>query len=90
METERRLIKAADGRDIEFVATGPQDGLPLMVHEGTPIGLVVNTRLAHAAADRGLRFVQAARPGYEGSTPQPSRRVRDVARDTVTVLDHGA
>jgi pimeloyl-ACP methyl ester carboxylesterase len=87
MQTERRLIKAADGRDIEFVLTGPEDGLPLVVHEGTPIGLQVNTGLADAAAERGLRFVQAARPGYEGSTPRPGRRVRDVAPDTAAVLD---
>jgi pimeloyl-ACP methyl ester carboxylesterase len=87
MQTERRLIKAADGRDIEFVLTGPEDGLPLVVHEGTPIGLQVNAGLADAAAERGLRFVQAARPGYEGSTPRPGRRVRDVAPDTAAVLD---
>jgi hypothetical protein len=48
METERRLVQTADGRDIEFVATGPRDGLALMVHEGTPIGLVVNPGLADA------------------------------------------
>ncbi len=32
-------------------------------------------------------MIQAARPGYEGSTPQPGRRVRDVVPDTVAVLD---
>jgi hypothetical protein len=53
MQTERRLVPAADGPDIEFVVTGPEDGLPLVVHEGTPIGLAVNTRLAGAAAERG-------------------------------------
>jgi len=82
MQAERRLVRAADGRDIEFVVTGPDGGLPLVVHEGTPIGLEVNTRLADAAAERGLRFVQAARPGYEGSTPRPGRRVRDVPVST--------
>src|SRR5450756_696474 len=87
MQTERRLVRAADGRDIEFVVTGPAGGLPLVVHEGTPIGLAVNTKLVGAAAERGLRFVQAARPGYEGSTPRPGRRVRDIAQDTVSVLD---
>jgi pimeloyl-ACP methyl ester carboxylesterase len=87
MQTERRLIKAADGRDIEFLATGRAGALPLVVHEGTPIGLVINTRLAEAAAGHGLRVVQAARPGYEDSTPRPGRRVSDVAQDTVAVLD---
>jgi pimeloyl-ACP methyl ester carboxylesterase len=40
-----------------------------------------------AAAIRGLRVVLAARPGYEGSTPRPGRRVVDVAQDTAAVLD---
>jgi pimeloyl-ACP methyl ester carboxylesterase len=86
MQTERRLVAMADGRDIEFLVTGPEDGLPLVVHEGTPIGLVISTGLADVAAERGLRVVQAARPGYEGSTPRPGRRVSDVAKDTVAVL----
>jgi len=58
-----------------------------VVHGGTPSGLVVDTNLAAAAADRGLRFVLTARPGYEGSTPRPGRRVRDVAADVAGVLD---
>ena len=40
-----------------------------------------------AATIRGLRVVLAARPGYEGSTPRPGRRVVDVAQDTAAVLD---
>lgn len=86
MQTERRVVQMPDGRDLEFLASSG-DGLPLVIHEGTPIGLVLNTRLADAAAERGLRVVQAARPGYEGSTPQPGRRVRDVAQDTAALLD---
>jgi pimeloyl-ACP methyl ester carboxylesterase len=85
--TERRLIQTEDGRDIEFLTAGPGNGRPLVVHEGTPVGLVVNSRLAAAAAERGLRIVQVARPGYEGSTPQPGRRVADIAKDVVAVLD---
>ena len=87
METERRLLRLADGRDIEFLTAGQADGLPLVVHEGTPIGLVLNTRLANAAAERGLRIVQAARPGYEGSTARPGRTVADVVPDVIAVLD---
>jgi pimeloyl-ACP methyl ester carboxylesterase len=40
-----------------------------------------------AARIRGLRVILAARPGYEGSTPRPGRRVVDVAGDTAAVLD---
>jgi pimeloyl-ACP methyl ester carboxylesterase len=87
VQTDRKLIPMPDGRDIEVLTTGPQDGFPLVVHGGTPSGLVVDTNLATAAEERGLRYVHAARPGYEGSTPRPGRRVADVAADMAAVLD---
>jgi pimeloyl-ACP methyl ester carboxylesterase len=87
MVTERRLLRLADGRDIEFLTAGPEDGRPLVVHEGTPVGLVVNSRLGAAAAERGLRIVQVARPGYVQSTARPGRRVADIAADVAAVLD---
>jgi pimeloyl-ACP methyl ester carboxylesterase len=87
MQTQRRIFTTADGRDIEYLTAGPEDGLPLVVHEGTPMGLVLNSRLASAAAERGLWVVQAARPGYEESTPRPGRVVADVAADTAALLD---
>jgi pimeloyl-ACP methyl ester carboxylesterase len=87
MLTRRLLIPLPDGREIDVLTTGPEDGFPLVVHGGTPGGLVVDSRIAAAATDRGLRFVLTARPGYEGSTPRPGRRVRDVAADVAGVLD---
>ena len=87
MLTQRRLIPLPDGREIDVLTTGPEDGFPLVVHEGTPSGLVLNSKLAGAAAERGLRPVLMARPGYERSTPRPGRRVRDVAADVAGVLD---
>ena len=87
MDTERRSLTRPDGRVIEFLVAGPADGLPLVLHEGTPCGLVLYPPTVRAAAIRGLRVVLAARPGYEGSTPRPGRRVVDVAQDTAAVLD---
>jgi pimeloyl-ACP methyl ester carboxylesterase len=87
METQRAVFTTADGRDIEYLTTGSDDGLPLVVHEGTPMGLVLNRRLANAAVERGLRVVQAARPGYEDSTPRPGRTVANAAGDTAALLD---
>ena len=87
METERRLVRLADGRDIDVLTAGPDGGLALVVHQGTPGGLVLNSKLGRAAAERGLRVVMAARPGYEDSTPRPGRIVADVAADTAAVLD---
>jgi pimeloyl-ACP methyl ester carboxylesterase len=39
-----------------------------------------------AAHERGLRLVTTSRPGYGDSSPQPGRRVVDVAADTAAVL----
>jgi len=87
METERRRVTLPGGRDIDFLVAGPADGLPLVLHEGTPVGLVLYPQTVQAARIRGLRVILAARPGYEGSTPRPGRRVVDVAADTAAVLD---
>jgi pimeloyl-ACP methyl ester carboxylesterase len=87
VDTERRSLTRPDGRVIEFLVAGPADGLPLVLHEGTPCGLALYPPTVRAATIRGLRVVLAARPGYEGSTPRPGRRVVDVAEDTAAVLD---
>jgi pimeloyl-ACP methyl ester carboxylesterase len=87
MDTERRRVTRPDGRHIDFLVAGPADGLPLVLHEGTPVGLVLYPPTVQAARIRGLRVILAARPGYEGSTPRPGRRVVDVAEDTAAVLD---
>jgi pimeloyl-ACP methyl ester carboxylesterase len=87
MDTERRRITVPDGRTIDVLLAGPSDGLPLVLNEGTPVGLVLYPPTVQAASIRGLRVIMAARPGYEGSTPRPGRRVVDVAADTAAVLD---
>jgi pimeloyl-ACP methyl ester carboxylesterase len=87
MAIERQNVRLADGRDMEILVTGPRDGLTLVVHEGTPSGLVLSAKVGDAAAERGLRVVQAARPGYEDSTPRPGRTVADVIPDLTEVLD---
>jgi pimeloyl-ACP methyl ester carboxylesterase len=87
LDTERRIVTVPDGRKIDVLITGPADGLPLVLHEGTPVGLVLYPPTVRAAQARGLRVILAARPGYEGSTPRPGRRVVDVAADTAAVLD---
>jgi pimeloyl-ACP methyl ester carboxylesterase len=87
METERRRMAMPDGRSIEVLIAGPPDGLPLVLHEGTPVGLVLYPPTVQAAGARGLRTILTARPGYEASTPRPGRRVVDVAADIAAVLD---
>ena len=81
------IVQATDGRQLEALVSGPADGLTVVLHNGTPAGLMAAPAIVAAAAERGLRLVLYARPGYEGSTPDPGRRVRSAAADLAAVLD---
>ena len=84
---QRRTVGVPGGRSVEVALAGPDEGLPLVLHNGTPGGPVAWPPMAEAARVRGLRLVMPARPGYAGSTPRPGRRVGDVADDVAAVLD---
>lgn len=87
MTAEKVTVRAADGRQLEALASGPAGGLTVVLHNGTPAGLLAAPAVAAAAAERDLRLVLYARPGYEGSTPDPGRRVSGAAADLAAVLD---
>jgi pimeloyl-ACP methyl ester carboxylesterase len=87
MPDQRLTVGTAAGRQLEVLVTGPDDGVPLLFHTGTPGGLVPCRWVSEAAAAHGLRTVMYARPGYGRSTPQPGRRVADCAADVTTILD---
>ena len=87
MTAETFTVYLADGRQLEVLAAGPESGLPLVMHNGTPVGPVAHRPMTEAAAARGLRMVICARPGYGESTPRPGRRVADVTQDVAAVLD---
>jgi len=77
-----RLTVQASGGLLDVLVSGPEDGLALVFHTGTPSGLVESG----TAAARGLRTVLYARPGYGDSTPQPGRLVADAAADVDAIL----
>jgi pimeloyl-ACP methyl ester carboxylesterase len=81
------FVDVPDGRRIEVEVAGPEDGMPLVYHYGTPTAAVPYPPMIDEAAQRGLRTVIWSRPGYGDSTAQPGRSVADVAADTETVLD---
>lgn len=80
-------VDVAGGRSVQVLAAGPDDGLPLVFHTGTPAGLVHCPPVARAAAEAGLRCVMYSRPGYGGSDPQPGRPVSAAAADVAAILD---
>lgn len=75
------MINAPDGRKLAVSEGGDADGVPVLVHYGTP-----NSRLQYgpdveAATEHGVRMITYDRPGYGGSTAQPGRTVGDCAAD---------
>ncbi len=72
---------------LDVLTSGPEDGLPLVFHTGTPAGLAGLGPMAEAVSARGLHAVLYARPGYGNSTPQPGRMVADAAADVAAILD---
>jgi len=84
---ERRLtVQAPGGRVLDVLVSGPEDGLALVFHTGTPSGLVGLGPAAGEVSARGLRTVSYSRPGYGNSTPQPGRQVADAAADVEAIL----
>jgi pimeloyl-ACP methyl ester carboxylesterase len=82
-----RAIGVPGERTVNVLVGGLPDGLPLVLHHGTPGGLASWPAMDEAARRRGLCLITVARPGYAGSTPRPGRRVADVAGDVAAVLD---
>jgi pimeloyl-ACP methyl ester carboxylesterase len=80
-------LDLADGRSLEYVTTGPEDGMPLVLHHGTPSAALVFAPWRESAAKHGLRMVMYSRPGYAGSSPRPGRAVADAAGDVAALLD---
>ena len=82
-----RHVELPDGRVLETVSGGPDNGMPLLFQNGTPTAAVLFGPMVEIAAERGLRTVMYSRPGYAGSTPHPGRTVADAAKDIGAVLD---
>jgi pimeloyl-ACP methyl ester carboxylesterase len=79
-------IYTGDGRLLEALVSGPPDGTVLVLHTGTPVGLVP-LPAGLDPAPMGIRTVLYARPGYGLSTPQAGRTIADAAGDTAAILD---
>ena len=82
------IIELPDGRYLDVDVSGPDDGMPLVFHHGTPGSVRQFRTIQRAAHDRGLRLVTFSRPGYGDSTRQPGRRTVDAAADVAAVLSH--
>lgn len=87
MSTASRQLPLPDGRELEITVSGPEDGVPLLWHHGTPgCGYQSASKIAEVTG-RGLRLVSYARAGAGRSTRNPGRSVADVAADMAAILD---
>lgn len=86
------LVPTPDGRQLEVLVSGPDDGFPLVFLHGTPTGIVPDAAFTEAAVGKGLRLIGYSRPGYGDSTPRAdgatTATVADDAADVATILDH--
>jgi pimeloyl-ACP methyl ester carboxylesterase len=87
MEVSSFAVGLSGGRSLEVSASGPDQGMPLVLHHGTPSERSQYPPFAEAAAARGLRLVTYSRPGYGGSSRQPGRVIADCAADTLAVVE---
>jgi pimeloyl-ACP methyl ester carboxylesterase len=81
-------VPTSDGRTLEVWDAGSPSGTPLLFFYGTPSSGEPFGPHVEAAAERGLRLVSFARPGYNGSTRLRGRTVVDEVDDARAVLDH--
>lgn len=87
MRREERPFPVRDGRQVWAQLTGPQDGVPVFVHMGTPGSRHIWDGFIEEGAKRGLRHICCSRPGYEGSDRQPGRSFAHVADDIEDVAN---
>jgi pimeloyl-ACP methyl ester carboxylesterase len=87
MNTIDQAIRTPDGRQLQVTQAGQPDGVPILIHNGTPGSRLLYPPWIDDAASRGLRLISYDRPGYGGSTPRPGRTVADVAADVAAVAE---
>lgn len=88
MSTGTQSIDAGGARRLEVCEGGDPNGLPILIHHGTPGGAGVAEGWQEDALRRGLRLITFSRAGYGGSSRAPERSVGQVIQDSTAVLDH--
>lgn len=82
-----RLIDIGSGRSLEIVEGGDLQGLPVIVHNGTPMVAGIIPAHDRDAREKGLRLISYGRPGYGGSDRQKGRSVAAAASDVRLLAD---
>jgi pimeloyl-ACP methyl ester carboxylesterase len=78
-------ISTQDARKIHIIEAGQPDGIPILVHNGTPGSRLLYHPWVKDAESRGIRLISYDRPGYGGSTPRPGRTIASAADDVAAI-----
>jgi pimeloyl-ACP methyl ester carboxylesterase len=76
-----------EDRVVNYCLYGPEDGIPVVSHNGSPGTRWKSPNSVSAIERSGVRMLVHDRPGYGGSTRQAGRRVADAAEDVRRLAD---
>jgi pimeloyl-ACP methyl ester carboxylesterase len=85
MNANSRTVSMENGREIRIIESGQPDGVPVLVHSGTPGSRLLLDLWVEDAQSRGIRLIGYDRPGYGGSTPHPGRTVASAVDDVAAI-----
>lgn len=85
MNANNRTISTEDGRRLCIVDAGQPDGVPVLVHKGTPNSRLLYGPWVEDAQSRGMRLISYDRPGGGGSTVRRGRTVASAAGDVAAI-----
>ena len=80
-------VNARDGRFLAVYEEGDPNGVPVVVHHGTPASGLLYRSWVALAQEQGIRLIGYDRPGYGGSTRHTGRSVGDCAADVEAIAD---
>jgi pimeloyl-ACP methyl ester carboxylesterase len=80
-------LELPDGRVLAWRWWGDRGGTPVLRLQGTPASRLMRNHNPAIQRELGVRYLQADRPGYGGSTRKPGRGIADITDDLVALLD---
>jgi pimeloyl-ACP methyl ester carboxylesterase len=84
---EDGVLTLRDGRDLAWRWYGEPGDAPVLMLQGMPGSRVSRSPDPSIQRDLHVRYLQADRPGYGGSTRKPGHGIADLADDLVQLLD---
>lgn len=77
-----------DGRHLDYLVYGPEDGIPLIWIHGTPSGYLPIPELLTTCENKGIKLITFSRAGYGRSTRNKGRQVVDIVADIQALNQH--